>query len=81
MVRIQDSQSWHRGSIPLSTTNQQRDSQKGSLFYLLWNKPYYLQLFKFNRLHTLKLKYFEDNLVCVGAQENNLKIIGKIFAH
>ena len=26
MVRIQDSQSWHRGSIPLSTTKEVRKS-------------------------------------------------------
>ena len=35
MVRIQDSQSWHRGSIPLSTTENLREPIKGSLSFFL----------------------------------------------
>ena len=32
MVRIQDSQSWHRGSIPLSTTNKASEKSEAFLF-------------------------------------------------
>ena len=43
MVRIQDSQSWHRGSIPLSTTKR-KFSLIAELFFLyaylfLWIAP------------------------------------------
>ena len=33
MVRIQDSQSWHRGSIPLSTTSKEVLKRASLFFY------------------------------------------------
>ena len=45
MVRIQDSQSWHRGSIPLSTTKEVRKSLFSVLIGYDIVIASYLQLF------------------------------------
>ena len=43
MVRIQDSQSWHRGSIPLSTTMKSSSFwMKTFLFLFLWLFPIFV---------------------------------------
>ena len=44
MVRIQDSQSWHRGSIPLSTTMKSSSFRMKAffLFLFLWLFPIFV---------------------------------------
>ena len=77
MVRIQDSQSWHRGSIPLSTTKR---SPFGLLFFGFYaNTFFYIFLYSIDYT-TFYLKYLNETGVVWAHGKIIEKFIGKSLA-